>query len=77
MGNIALSINVSSVFFTLFPVTLFNYITEMSQKYAYEDFVLKVNTINWDGEKPMKTYSRDVNVLDAVQDIGHHLNHGH
>ena len=37
------------MFFVLFPVTIFDYIAEMSQKYAFVDWVAPVEVVDHDG----------------------------
>ena len=43
------SADISTIFFSVFPVTLFSYIAKISQKYAQVDFVIKVDTVDRDG----------------------------
>ena len=48
----------------------------MSQKYAHQDFVTKVDTVDRYGGKAKKKSSSHVIVLHVVQDIGQHQIHG-
>ena len=46
--------NIAEIFFKLFPVSLFDYIAKMSQKYAHEDWVVAVDCIDRDGNRGKK-----------------------
>ena len=45
---------ISCIFFVLFPITLFGYIAEMSEKYAFIDWVAPNEGVDCDGNKSRK-----------------------
>ena len=49
---------IGSIFFSLFPVSLFNYIAEMSQIYAFKDWVAHVTVKDRDGNNSKRTRLR-------------------
>ena len=50
-----ISYSISSIFFLLFPISLFDYIARMSQKCAFKDWVTAVDVIDHDGKVGKKT----------------------
>ena len=42
--------NIADIFFKLSPLTLFEYVAKMFQKYAHEDWVVYVDYIDRDGD---------------------------
>ena len=45
------SVDMSSIFFTLFPASLFKYTSKRSQIYAHKDWIIQVDNIDRDGSK--------------------------
>ena len=64
MESCRITSDLAVIFFKLFPLFLFQYICRMTQKYAHEDWVTPVTTLDRDGKVTIKKTFKPCRMFD-------------